>query len=159
QSAGAPQPGEVGVRDHRHEDRRPQDDLVLVRADAAQVEAVLQFAENQHAQPQPDHGARAALHGRTADDHPGQGDEQHREVPGAGVDDVVLEGFQDPGQPGERARHHEVADLDPVDPDARFARAEQVAADRDRVQAPAGPGQQDVEEQDQAAGPDDLGPG
>src|ERR1700742_3607296 len=51
QSAGAAQPGEVGVKDHRDEDGRTQDDLELVRADAAQVEPVLQFAEHQHAQP------------------------------------------------------------------------------------------------------------
>src|SRR3984957_7869111 len=158
QPARAAQFRQVGVDDHEDEDRGAQDDQVLVRADAAQVEPVLQFAEDQHAEPHPDHRADPAQHGRTADDRAGYAHEHHRELAGAGVDDVVLEGFQDPGERPERAAHHEVADFDPVDLDARFPRAEQVAAHRDRVQAPPGPGQQDVEEQDEDAGPDDLRP-
>src|SRR6185312_12022323 len=88
----------------------------------------------------------------------GQGDEDHRELAGARVDDVVLEGFQDPGHRAEPGAHHEVADLDPVDLDTGFPRAEQVAADRDRVQAPPGPGQDHLKDQDEDGSPDDLRP-
>ena len=44
---------------------------------------------------------------------------------------------EDPGEAREQVREHEVADLDLADVDAALARAEHVAAGRDRAQAPA----------------------
>src|SRR4029453_11265487 len=74
-------------------------------------------------EPEPDQPPGGAQHGRAADDDAGQGDEDHRELAGARVDDVVLEGFQDPGQRAEAGAHHEVADLDLVAPDTGSPRA------------------------------------
>src|SRR6201999_2183048 len=69
-----------------------------------------------------------------------------------------LEGHLQADERAEQAGEHEVAVLDPVDLDARLLGPEQVAGRRDRVQAPPGPGQQDVPEYDDDDGPDDLGP-
>src|SRR4029450_10889424 len=56
------------------------------------------------------------------------------------------------------AHHHEVADFEAAGPDPGLGGAQRVAADGDRVQAPAGPGQQQVEGGHDQQAPAQMGP-
>ena len=123
------------------------------------VEAVGQHGEHHRAEERADDRARAAEHRRAADDRRGHRVEHRLVAAGARVDHAGLEGDLQADERAEHAGDHEVAVLDPGDVDACLAGAELVAASRDRVQPPPGPGEDDVEDRHQANGPDDLGVG
>jgi hypothetical protein len=76
--------------------------------------------------------------------------------PASGSVEVMRTGLDDAREPGQRAGQHEVAGLDPADLDAGLARARQVAAHGERVQPPARPGEQDLQQDHQPDRPDDL---
>src|SRR4051812_29239140 len=59
-AAPLPHAPDVGVDDHRDEDRDAQDEVEVVRADALQREAVAQDAEEQRTDHRADDGARPA---------------------------------------------------------------------------------------------------
>ena len=56
-------------------------------------------------------------------------------LPPANGDRADAKGFEESGQPAQGAGQHEIADLDPVDRDAGLGRRDDVAADRNRMQA------------------------
>src|SRR5207247_6214838 len=72
------------------------------------------------------------------------------------IDGCDAEPLQDTREATEDAAQHEVADLDPVDVDAGLAGPEQVAASRDRVQAPFSKGEHNLHHNNDSDGPDDL---
>src|SRR4051795_3518797 len=139
-------PADVDVDDHRDEDRDAQDEVEVVGVDALEGQAVAQDAEEQRAEQRPDRGALTARE-QGAADHRGRHGAEHRlrRAGGVGRDRAGAGGLEDADQAGQRAAHHEVADDDRADLDAGLAGAVLVAPGGDRVQAPPGHAQHDLD--------------
>src|SRR5580700_7261673 len=153
-----PQPRELNVPHHGDEDRPAEDNAQRVGAHADEREPVEQDAKYHRAEEGADDGSHAAQHRRAAD-HRGGDRVEHRRVAaqGGGYVARVVHLLQ-PDKGAEQPGDHEVAVLDPADVDAGLPRPEQVPARGDRVQAPARPGQHDMEDRGEQDRPDDRRP-
>ena len=153
------QPRQLHVGDHGDQDRATEDDgsglaLIPIRLKPSAGSASTSAPRNAPTiVPEP---PASAVPPMTA---PAIGVEHRRVAAVARVDGVRPERLHEPGQRPHEAGDHEVAVLDPGDVDAGLAGAEDVAADRDRVQAPPGPAEHHLEDRDQDDRPGDLGPG
>src|SRR6516162_6301442 len=119
--AAAAQPREMDIGDHRDQDRGADHDIESEGVDSLQCEAVLQDAEHNAADEPADDRTRAAGDRRAADD-PGRNTQKH-DVAAAGqwVDRADAKGFEQSGEPAQRAGQYEISDLDAVDRDACLA--------------------------------------
>src|SRR3954451_5114442 len=151
---------DVHVDDHRDEDRHAQDEVEVVGVDPLQGQAVAQDAEEDRAEERADGGALAAGEQRAADDGRRHGAEHRlRRARGVGRHGARTDRLQHADQAGEDAAHDEVADDRHPDVDAGLGSAVLVAADGDRVHAPARAVQENLHPDDDHQRPDQLGVG
>src|SRR5206468_946593 len=152
----AADPSHVDVEQHGAEDGRPQDDVEGEGVYADEGEAVAQHPQHGRADQPADDGAGAARQ-RRAPDY-ARSDRQEHDLVSAGlrVERGDAEALQDSGQAGEHASDDEVADLEPVDVDARFLCPDRVGAGGDGVEAPAGMAEYDMHDEYDEHRPADL---
>src|SRR4051794_9286830 len=156
--APLPHPGDVDVDDHGDEDRHAEDEVEVVGVDALQRQAVAQDAEEERADEGADGRALTARQQGAADDRRRHGAEHRlRRAGGVRSDGRRARRLEDPDESGEDAADDEVADDRHADVDAGLGRRVLVAADGDRVHAPAREPEQDLDPKHDDQRPDELG--
>src|SRR3954453_9549895 len=157
-TAPPPDLADVDVDDHRDEDRDAEDEVEVVRVDALEHQPVAQDAEEQRAEQRADRRPLPAREQRAADHGRRDGAEHRlRRARGVGRHRPRPVRLEDPDEAGEDAAQDEIADHDDAHLHARLGGAVLVAADRDRVHAPAGQCQQHLHARDDDQRPDQLG--
>src|SRR3954468_24793558 len=137
-TAPPPDAADVHVDDHRDQDSDAEDEVQIVRVDALQGQAVAEDAEEQRAEQGADRRPLPSGQQRAADHRRRNGAEHRlRRARGVGLDRAGAGRLQDPDEPREEAADDEVADHDYAHLHAGLGGAVLVAADRDRVHAPA----------------------
>src|SRR6202012_885326 len=150
-------PGDIGVERHRDQDGETEIEVEVVRADALEVQAVLEDPEEDGADERSDHGARSALQ-EGAPDHGGRDGLEQDDVGarGIGCRRRGTDGLEDPDESGEERAQHEIAGQHELGADPRLGGAQPVAAHRDRVDPPAGEGEYELEDDRDPDRPEQL---
>src|SRR3954462_5347662 len=150
-------PADIHVDDHRDQDPHAEDEVQIVRVDALQGQAVAEDAEEQRAEQGADRRPLPSGQQRAADHRRRNGAEHRlRRARGVGLDRAGAGRLQDPDEAGEEAADDEVADHDHAHLHAGLRGAVLVAADRDRVHAPAREREQYLHGADREQRPDEL---
>src|SRR3954468_17458074 len=110
-TAPLPHAPDVGVDDHRGQDRHAEDEVQVVRVDALERQAVPQYPEEQRSEQRTDHRALPAVEQGPADDRRRhRSDHRLRRAGGVRRDRRGPGGLHDPDEAGQQAADDEVAD-------------------------------------------------